>query len=45
MGTRQKNERGDSKGELNDSPEIPDREERSDIPSTYQKLVYFSSPV
>ena len=30
--TRQKNKRGDSKVESNDSPEIPDREETSDIP-------------
>ena len=30
--TRQKNERGDSKVESNDSPEIPDRGETSDIP-------------
>ena len=29
---RQKNERGDSKVESNDSPEIPDRGELSDIP-------------
>ena len=29
--TRQKNKRGDSKEESNDSPEIPDREEISDI--------------
>ena len=31
--TRQENKRGDSKVESNDSPEIPDREETSDIPS------------
>ena len=31
-GTRQKNKRGDSKVESNDSPEIPDRGETSDIP-------------
>ena len=31
--TRQKNKRGDSKVESNDSPEIPDRVETSDIPS------------
>ena len=31
--TRQKNKRGDSKVESNDSPEIPDRGETSDIPS------------
>ena len=30
--TRQKNNRGDSKVESNDSPEIPDRGETSDIP-------------
>ena len=30
--TRQKNKRGDSKMESNDSPEIPDRGETSDIP-------------
>ena len=30
--TRQKNKRGDSKVESNDSPEIPDRGETSDIP-------------
>ena len=30
--TRQKNKRGDSKAESNDSPEIPDRGETSDIP-------------
>ena len=30
--TRQKNKRGDRKGESNDSPEIPDRGETSDIP-------------
>ena len=30
--TRQKNKRGDSKVESNDSPEIPDRRETSDIP-------------
>ena len=29
---RQKNKRGDSKVESNDSPEIPDRGETSDIP-------------
>ena len=31
-GTRQKNKRGDNKVESNDSPEIPDRVEASDIP-------------
>ena len=31
-GTRQKNKRGDSKVESNDSPEIPYRGETSDIP-------------
>ena len=31
--TRQKNKRGDSKVESNDSPEIPDRGETSDIRS------------
>ena len=31
--TRQKNKRGDSKAESNDSPAIPDREETSDMPS------------
>ena len=31
--TRQKNKRGDSKAKSNDSPEIPDRGETSDIPS------------
>ena len=31
--TRQKNKRGESKVESNDSPEIPDRGETSDIPS------------
>ena len=31
--TRQKNMRGNSKVESNDSPEIPDRGETSDIPS------------
>ena len=30
--TRQKNKRGESKVESNDSPEIPDRGESSDIP-------------
>ena len=30
--TMQKNNRGDRKGEPNDSPEIPDRRETSDIP-------------
>ena len=30
--TRQKNKRGDSKVESNDSPEIPDRGQTSDIP-------------
>ena len=30
--TRQKNKRGDSKVESNDSPEIPDRWETADIP-------------
>ena len=30
--TRQKNKRGNSKVESNDSPEIPDRGETSDIP-------------
>ena len=30
--TRQKNKKGDSKVESNDSPEIPDRGETSDIP-------------
>ena len=30
--TRQKNKRGDSKVESNDSPEIPDRGETLDIP-------------
>ena len=30
--TRQKNKRGDSQVESNDSPEIPDRGETSDIP-------------
>ena len=30
--TRQKNKRGDSKVQSNDSPEIPDRGETSDIP-------------
>ena len=30
--TRQKNKRGDSKVESNDSPEIPDSGETSDIP-------------
>ena len=30
--TRQKNKRGNSKVEPNDSPEIPDRGERSNIP-------------
>ena len=30
--TRQKNKGGDSKVESNDSPEIPDRGETSDIP-------------
>ena len=30
--TRQKNKRGDSKVESNDSPEIPERGETSDIP-------------
>ena len=29
----EKNKRGDRKGESNDSPEIPDRRETSDIPS------------
>ena len=31
--TRQKNKRRDSKVESNDSPEVPDRGETSDIPS------------
>ena len=31
--TRQKNKRGDSKVESNDSPDIPDRRETSNIPS------------
>ena len=31
-GSRQKNKRGDSKKESNDSPEIPDRGETLDIP-------------
>ena len=31
--TRQQNKRGDSKVESNDSPEIPDMGETSDIPS------------
>ena len=31
--TRQKNKRRDRKGELNDSPKIPDKREISDIPS------------
>ena len=30
--TRQKNKKGDSKVESNDSPELPDRRETSDIP-------------
>ena len=30
--TRQKNKRGDRKGESNDSPEIPNRRKTSDIP-------------
>ena len=30
--TRQMNKRGDSKVESNDSPEIPDRGETSDVP-------------
>ena len=30
--TRQKNKKGDSKVESNDSPEIPDKGETSDIP-------------
>ena len=30
--TRQKNKRGDSKEESNDSPEIPDRRKTADIP-------------
>ena len=30
--TRQKNMRGDRKGDSNDSPEIPDRNGTSDIP-------------
>ena len=30
--TRQKNKRGDSKAKSDDSPEIPDRGETSDIP-------------
>ena len=30
--TRQKNKKGDSKVESNDSPQIPDRGETSDIP-------------
>ena len=32
-GRRQKNKRGDSKVELNDSPEIPERGETADFPS------------
>ena len=32
-GSRQKNKRGDGKVESNDSPEIPNREETSEIPS------------
>ena len=35
--TRQKNKRGDSKVESNDSPEIPDRGETSDIPGPFLK--------
>ena len=35
--TRQKNKRGDSKVESNDSPEIPDRGETSDIPGISDK--------
>ena len=31
-GLGRKNKRGDRKGESNDSPEIPDRRETSDIP-------------
>ena len=32
LGRKKKNKRGDRKGESNDSPEIPDRRETSDIP-------------
>ena len=35
---RQKNKRGDSKVEPNDSPEIPDREETSDVPGLLSGL-------
>ena len=35
--TRQKNKRGDSKVESNDSPEIPDRGETSDIPASLRR--------
>ena len=30
--TKQKNKTGDRKGESNDNPDIPDREETSEIP-------------
>ena len=35
--SRQKNKRGDSKVESNDSPEIPDRGETSDIPASLRR--------
>ena len=37
--SRQKNKRGDSKVESNDSPDIPDREETSDIPGLSSGVV------
>ena len=42
--TRQKNKRGDSKVESNDSPEIPDRGETSDIPGLPSGAVRTESP-
>ena len=40
----QKNKRGDSKVESNDSPEIPDRGEASDIPSLSSEAVMNEIP-
>ena len=43
--TRQKNKRGDSKVESNDSPEIPDRGETSDIPGLPSGVVTNKSSI
>ena len=40
---RQKNKRGDSKVESNDSPGIPDREEISDIPGLPSGIVWIET--